>query len=88
LNETWHYKVNTVDDLRSGQVILMGTDGIWEARDPQGRMFGKASLYKIVKEYSAFGASEILNAVLAELTRYQEGVAPEDDITLVVAKIK
>jgi len=31
-------------DLAPGHIIAIGTDGIWEARNSEGRMFGKAQL--------------------------------------------
>ncbi|MCG6893510.1 MAG: SpoIIE family protein phosphatase [Desulfobacteraceae bacterium] len=88
LDASWRYEVNTLDGLCPGQILLLGTDGIWEARDPAGRMFGKKALYDIIRDRAAHGAEDILEAVLAELARFQEGAAPEDDITLVVAKPK
>ena len=27
--------------LKKGQIIMLGSDGLWEARNPKGEMFGK-----------------------------------------------
>ena len=36
--------------LEKGDVIVIGTDGIWEARNPEGEFFGKDRLRGIVRE--------------------------------------
>ena len=32
-----------MSDLSEGQIIVIGTDGVWEARNREGKMFGKPS---------------------------------------------
>lgn len=51
-------------------------------------MFGKQALHRIIRRNSEGGAAQIQDAILAELRRFQQGVAPVDDITLVIIKIK
>ncbi|MBL0712235.1 MAG: serine/threonine-protein phosphatase [Desulfosarcina sp.] len=41
IDETAVYPIVTRNGLRPGQVIAVGTDGIWEAYDRNGAMFGK-----------------------------------------------
>jgi len=74
--------------LAPGQVILIATDGIWEARNPDGKMFGKDRIYRIVRQNAAASAVEIQNAVLESLRSFQKDARLEDDRTLVVIKIK
>jgi sigma-B regulation protein RsbU (phosphoserine phosphatase) len=75
-------------ELTEGQIILLGTDGIWEARNPAGEMFGKDPIYRIVRENAAAGAKEILTSCMDALNSFREYQAPEDDITLVVIKVR
>lgn len=42
-----------------GQVIVIATDGIWEARGPNNDMFGKERLYDIIRQNAALSAKEI-----------------------------
>jgi sigma-B regulation protein RsbU (phosphoserine phosphatase) len=84
----WQYKEESHAALAAGQIILLSTDGIWEARNPQDEMFGKQSLHRIVRQNSQAGAAEIQDAILAELKKFQQNVEPVDDITLVIIKIK
>jgi len=70
-----------------GQVILLGTDGIWEAADPKGEMLGKQPIFNIIRENCALSANEILDSILASLEKFQAGAKREDDVTLVIIKV-
>lgn len=83
----FNYVEASKNDLQAGQVILIGTDGIWEARNRQGRMFGKKALYNVIRENHHASAGEIIDAVIDTLGRHQTGREPEDDVTLVVLKL-
>jgi sigma-B regulation protein RsbU (phosphoserine phosphatase) len=87
VDQDWVYKEQNAGDLAAGQVILLGTDGIWEARNPDGDMFGKKPLYDIIRRNHTEAAGEILNSITAALDRFRGGAALEDDVTLAVVKI-
>jgi sigma-B regulation protein RsbU (phosphoserine phosphatase) len=70
-----------------GQVILLGTDGLWEAANPQGEMLGKQPIYNAIRENCALSADEILESILAALEKFQAGAEREDDVTLVIIKV-
>jgi sigma-B regulation protein RsbU (phosphoserine phosphatase) len=74
-------------DLKSGGIIFIGTDGIWEAAGPEGKMFGKQRLREILRNRHAGSAREIIQAVTQALETFRQGVKPADDITMVVVKI-
>jgi serine phosphatase RsbU (regulator of sigma subunit) len=82
------FKAYTKTALRKGQIIFLSTDGIWESRNPKREMFGKKPIYDIIRKNSSLNANEILNAMLESLKHFQKGAKIEDDITLVVIKIK
>jgi sigma-B regulation protein RsbU (phosphoserine phosphatase) len=88
INDSWQYAEKKRADLTAGQVILLSTDGIWEARNPQDEMFGKQAIYDILRKNSKATAAKIRDAILAEVNQFQQGVEPADDITLVIIKIK
>ncbi|WP_300164708.1 SpoIIE family protein phosphatase [Solidesulfovibrio sp.] len=71
---------------RPGLVLLIGTDGIWEARDASGAMYGKDRLMAVVRGAARGPAASIVAAVIADLTQFRGGVRQEDDVTLVVVK--
>lgn len=82
------FKAYTKAPLRKGQIIFLSTDGIWESRNQKREMFGKKPIYDIIRKYSSLSANEILTAMLESLKHFQDGAKIEDDITLVVIKIK
>lgn len=87
VDEKFAYEENRKTGLARGQIIAIGTDGIWEAHNKDGEMFGKERFRNIIRENADADADGILNAVYDVLSRYTAGVKSEDDITLVVIKI-
>ena len=81
------YKAYLKTDLNKGQIIFLSTDGIWEAFNPKGDMFGKERIYDIIRKNSSSSASETINTILDSLKSFQQGAPIDDDITLVVIKI-
>ena len=81
------YEQYTREDLVPGQIILMGTDGIWEAQNSRGEMFGKDTIYRIIRDYSDTDAKGLLTACQYALDKFRDGARPEDDVTLVVIKV-
>jgi sigma-B regulation protein RsbU (phosphoserine phosphatase) len=71
----------------AGTIIVIGTDGIWEAHNSDGEMFGKQRLLEVIDRNREQQASEILTAVLKELKNFRGNMNQEDDVTLVVIKV-
>jgi serine phosphatase RsbU (regulator of sigma subunit)/CHASE1-domain containing sensor protein/anti-sigma regulatory factor (Ser/Thr protein kinase) len=70
--------------LVAGDDLLFYSDGLVEAHDPKGEMFGFPRLRKLIMAQSAGGGEELVDFLLAELTRFTgEDSEQEDDITLV-----
>lgn len=81
------YLVHKKDGLANGQIIAVGTDGIWEAFNREGEMFGKERVQQIIRTNKNADAETILNTVYDELNSFTLGQKKEDDITLVIIKI-
>jgi sigma-B regulation protein RsbU (phosphoserine phosphatase) len=81
------FEENRKNTLEKNQIILLGTDGIWEARNLQGEMFGKEPIYRTIRQNPALSAKEILTGIFNALNRFLEDRALEDDVTLVVIKV-
>lgn len=75
------------DDLAPGEVIVIGTDGIWEARDRRGRHFGKDGLRAVIRARAGEPAEQIRRAITDALEQHRAGRPQEDDVTLVVLKL-
>ena len=80
------YVENEKADFKTGSIIVLGTDGIWESRNSSGKMLGKDIINEIIRENASHSALEILEALIAQIRNFQGGVKPEDDITVVVVK--
>ena len=73
--------------LAPDQIILIGTDGIWESQNAAGRMFGKEKFRNVIRTHARKTAQEILQAVIDEIDAFCHPLANEDDVTLVVVKV-
>jgi FixJ family two-component response regulator len=72
--------------LRSGDRLLLYTDGITEARDDAGEEFGESRLTAALVRHRNLGASDLHRAVMEEVTRFaQPGF--EDDATLLAVAV-
>lgn len=74
-------------DLHPGQILVIGTDGIWETHNPEGGMFGKDRLRAIIKSHAASAAQAIVHHIMNDLEHFRYPLKKEDDVTLVVIKI-
>jgi phosphoserine phosphatase RsbU/P len=73
-------------ELRPGDQIVFYTDGITEATDPAGRMFGLEQLDQVL-ENCHLTADGLIREVLDALEHFTAGQPPADDRTLLVAKV-
>ena len=88
IDQGWQYQTYERGGLDSGQIILLSTDGLWEAQNSDGDMFGKEAIYEIIRRNPKAGAGELLDALLYAVTRFQKEQQPTDDITLMIVKVK
>ena len=73
--------------ISSGQIILIGTDGIKEAVDTHGEMFGNERLLNVIRDHANQPARQILDNVFESLNDFRHPLEPDDDETLVVIKV-
>ncbi|WP_229591595.1 SpoIIE family protein phosphatase [Pseudodesulfovibrio sediminis] len=71
--------------LADGEVLVVATDGVWEARNKEGQMFGKERMLAIVRENAHKSAETIRLAIMDAVNDYHGG-NQEDDIAVVVIK--
>lgn len=86
VDETWAFEEQRQDLWSDSQIILIGTDGIWETENAQGESFGKKRLREIIRNHQHRSSKEIVQAVTDALARYRQTAPQQDDITMVVIK--
>jgi len=80
------YQENIVRKISSGQILVIGTDGIWEARNQTGEMFGRERLKDLIRKNAAHTSDRISASIIDAIKAFQGSVKQEDDITLLVTK--
>jgi phosphoserine phosphatase RsbU/P len=73
-------------DWKDDQVLLIGTDGIWETENPQGEPFGKKRFRSLVRTHHGEPAGQLIESILVSLAEFRQTAPQHDDITLVVVK--
>jgi sigma-B regulation protein RsbU (phosphoserine phosphatase) len=73
-------------EFKAGQILFIGTDGIWESRDSEGNMFGKDRFKQLVRQHANQSATQLIETVIQSIEEFTDQHEKSDDITLVVIK--
>jgi serine phosphatase RsbU (regulator of sigma subunit) len=73
-------------ELRTGDTLLVFSDGVTETLNPAGEEFGESRLVAVAVEKRDGTAEELQTGILAALERYSPGTRVSDDRTLIVLK--
>jgi sigma-B regulation protein RsbU (phosphoserine phosphatase) len=84
--ENWIYK-ESAKQLHSGQIILIGTDGIKETHNKHHELFGAERFNRVIRDHSRKPAKEIIAEMFDSLASFRFPVERKDDETLVVIKV-
>ena len=82
----WVYE-ESEKQLHTGQIILIGTDGIKEAHNKQNELFGVERSNRVIRDHAHKPAGDIIKEMFDALERFRFPVEREDDETLVVIKV-
>jgi len=85
VEESWQYRDFT-QTLRPGQILVLTTDGVLEAHNKNGEMFGRQRFKETIRKYADLGADGIRLAIIDAVAAFRGEAQQEDDITLVVLK--
>jgi sigma-B regulation protein RsbU (phosphoserine phosphatase) len=72
--------------LQAGDIVIIGTDGIWEAHNASDQMYGKERLIELISLYKDKSAGQIASLVVESVLEFCSDTPPADDITLLVIK--
>jgi sigma-B regulation protein RsbU (phosphoserine phosphatase) len=85
VDDQWSFQ-DYHSNWKSGQIMLIGTDGIWETVNNSNEKFGKERVMEIIRQKQKSSAEQILQAITDQLATFRQNTPPQDDITLVVIK--
>jgi phosphoserine phosphatase RsbU/P len=74
--------------LQSDDVVVMYTDGVIEASNKEGKMFGLPRLATLIEDHAYETAKGLLECVESSVTDFMGSEPFFDDMTLVVVKIR
>ncbi|MEJ2744111.1 MAG: PP2C family protein-serine/threonine phosphatase [bacterium] len=80
------YAAHTVV-LEKGDLLLLYTDGIIEARNRKGREFGLPRLRRILSSGKAAGPEAMVKRILRSVERFSKGMPQHDDLTALAIRI-
>src|ERR1700730_51050 len=72
--------------LEPGALLLLYTDGVTEALNPEGEEFGRDRLTEAVKANYSLSARELIASLQKEVFKWTDGVGATDDVTFFVVK--
>jgi sigma-B regulation protein RsbU (phosphoserine phosphatase) len=81
------YTEERFTDVKSGQIYLALTDGLWETFNKDGNMFGMDRVNELIRSYAHLSAAEISDKITEDVTRFRGQERPEDDLTFVIVKV-
>jgi sigma-B regulation protein RsbU (phosphoserine phosphatase) len=87
---TWDelvFKGESLPDIRKWQILLY-TDGLNEAENPQYELFGNDHLIEIMADAADKDAKSIIFMLQEAVEKHRDGAAPNDDLTLLCLKVQ
>jgi serine phosphatase RsbU (regulator of sigma subunit) len=83
---SYEYKVGKLK-LKPKEKLILYTDGVTEAQNKKGEMFGEERLKKILNK-SFDTSKKTIEHIRQEIRRFVNGAEQSDDITMLVIKFK
>ncbi len=73
---------------QDGDTFVFVSDGIIDASDAHGRMFGRGALERVVAANCEGSAEQVVNALFDAVRKHTAGTDPFDDETVVALKVR
>jgi phosphoserine phosphatase RsbU/P len=75
-------------DLAPGDVIVLYTDGITEAMNPDSDLFGEGRLRGLVEEHGHLDSGELRERIMREVESFVGAANQHDDMTMILVKVE
>ena len=73
--------------LESGDLVIVYTDGLSEAMNVQGQLWGEDRLIQTGKKCDGLSAADTIDALLEAVSSFARGARQQDDIALVILRV-
>jgi serine phosphatase RsbU (regulator of sigma subunit) len=84
---TAEYAVSTVE-LEAGDTLVLFSDGVTEAMDPDEEMFGREGLVKALKGQKDPPLDQLQKTILDEVETFTRGASQADDVTVLLVRYR
>ena len=82
------FRLGDITHFSAGDLLLLTTDGIWEAADDDGGAFGKTRVFDILRDLHDQPCQEILDQLFRRVAEHCGGQPARDDQTAVLFKFR
>ena len=72
--------------LAPGELLLLHSDGLTEARNDREDEFGEERLLGVLRLFGSSSAAALTTEISAAVTRFCGRIAPEDDVSIAVLR--
>lgn len=87
IDATWRYHEPAPLPFACDDIIVLGTDGLWDTRASGGERFGKARLRELIRRDASGSAARLAANIVAAVERFRGDAPQADDLTVVVVRI-
>ena len=75
-------------NIGPGDIVVMHSDGVYECRGENGEAYGLDRLMECVRASRAGDAESLRDEILRDVERFRGAAPQDDDVTVVVARVK
>jgi serine phosphatase RsbU (regulator of sigma subunit) len=72
--------------LSQGDILVVYSDGLTDAENPQGEMFGETRLLTLMRQEAPLGSTALVPRLLKAIEEFTQGMLQTDDITFVIVE--
>ena len=83
--ETAHYGENQIE-LGSGDLLVIYSDGVTEAMNGAGELFGEARIEQLLSSDHLDGAEAAVHGIVDSVVAFEDGAPQSDDTTILAVK--
>ncbi len=86
-DKNWQFQENSIEIKDRELLLMIGSDGIWEAQNTSGECFGRARVEALMLANSACTSEELCRIITDAVIHFCGEKSLGDDVTLVMVKI-